>query len=264
MTSAPTCTCLRIRNPQMSGAANSPLTRASELFHSSELCISSSTNMQIYHGKKVGSLTTSDRSPYIEETRSRLERLSLSPSDPFVPPSPDQLDLEYAQSQPVAAAQPMPPSPIKPKVVFQHRPLEVPTVGNLTQAVTVFEGVTPPKFIDVDADELAGAYDAHWIKRGLANVKSTRSYWQELMTFLHSTGTAEDPENPLTEENAADLMIQFMKNISRKNGMTSKHFMNLVSHVTLQSTNATDLTCTTTTSSCSKHATDSPASRRRL
>jgi hypothetical protein len=187
--------------------------------------------MQIHHGKKAGSRTTSDRSPYIEEARSRLQRLSLSPSDPLVPPSPDQLDLEYAQSQPVAAAPMMPPSPIKPKVVFQHRPLEVPTMGNLTQAVTVFEGVTPPKFIDVDAEELAGAYDAHRSKRGLANVKSTKSYWQELMTFLHSTGSVEDPKNPLTEENAADLMIQFMKNISRKSGMTSKHFMNLVSHV---------------------------------
>ena len=37
-----------------------------------------STNMQIHHDKKAGSRTTPDRSPYIEETRPRLERL-LSP-----------------------------------------------------------------------------------------------------------------------------------------------------------------------------------------
>jgi hypothetical protein len=51
------------------------------------------------------------------------------------------------------------------------------------------------------------------------------------MIFLHSTGKVLDPNNPLTEENAADLMIQFMRNISRKHDMTLKHFMNLVSHV---------------------------------
>jgi hypothetical protein len=140
----------------------------------------------LHAGKKAGARTTSDRSPYIEETRSRLQRLSLSPSDPAVPPSPDLLDMEYAQSQPVAEPPSMPPSPIKPRVMFQL-PREVPTMANLTQSVAVMEVVAPPKFIEVDDDELDGAYDSHRSKRGLANVNSTKSYWEELddLSALH-------------------------------------------------------------------------------
>ena len=74
-------------------------------------------------------------------------------------------------------------------------------MANLTQSVAVMEVVAPPKFIEVDDDELDGAYDSHRSKRGLANVNSTKSYWEELMIFLHSTGKVLDPNNPLTEEN---------------------------------------------------------------
>ena len=68
-----------LRNPQMSGRSRElALNQSISALSFERIVHHHSTNMQIHHGKKAGSRTTPDRSPYIEETRSRLERL-LSP-----------------------------------------------------------------------------------------------------------------------------------------------------------------------------------------
>ena len=150
--------------------------------------------------------TLCDRSPQPPTTA--MSRLKLTDTVP----EPDLNDVEFWGSQGVD---------VVPRLARPPSPIERRCLATLQKEDTL--ALVVPEFVDFDQNALDTAWGSHRTTRGNDNVSLAKRVWDRWLAYKKV--------DSITEENAADLLIGYMRNVARKPGQTKNDFRNKLSAI---------------------------------